>query len=370
MKYRQPNRKENVLTFGNYPTVSLADAREAREVARALLAEGKDPAVEREIRRQRIAQAHSETFKAIAQEAMKLKKAGWSASHHKRVNNCLAADVYPYIGSLPVASLSSMLILSVVQRVEKRGALEMARRVLEAISSVLKYAAATGRIQSNPADGLSEYLQDRPPVKHHPHVDITSLPELLRRIDGYAGRPETIAAMKLMLRTFPRTNELRWAQWSEFDLESALWRIPAQRMKGRVLAKQTSDAHLVPLSHQVVSMLHELKILTGRYAHLFPGTKNPATTPISSETINKALKIMGYEGEQTGHGFRGLASTLLNESGLFREEAIEAQLAHKKQDKVASAYNHAVYLDERRALMQWWSDYLDEQKTKAESALA
>lgn len=359
MKYRQANKKENLLSFGDYPAVSLVDARAEREKAKQLLADGKDPAIEREIKRQTAIEAQEATFETIATEWLAIKEKAWSEGYYSRVRNALKADVYPHIGRLPMQSISGLLVLNVVQRVEKRGALEMASRVLEAISMVFKYAVGTGRLKANPCDGLTDFLQERPAVQHFPHVTAKALPKLLQCIDNYAGRPETVFAMKLMMRTFPRTSELRWAEWPEFDLVEGLWSIPSERMKGRLVAKRSGVEHLIPLSKQTIALLEELKALTGRHRFLFPGMRNPSTTPMSAETINKALKIMGFEGEQTGHGFRGLASTIMNETGHFRREAIDAQLAHKKKDKVEAAYNHAKYLPERRKLMQWWSDYLD-----------
>lgn len=366
MKYRRANGKENLLTFGDYPAYSLAQARLARQAAKDQLTQGQDPAIEREISKQATIQAQGDTFEAIATEWLAMKKSGWSPGYYERVRNALKANVYPGVGALPVDRLSGLLILNIIKQVEKRGAIEMAGRVLDAINMVLNYACGTGRIKANPADGLKSFLADRPPVKHFPHVDATKIPEMLQRIEHYQGRPETIFATKLMIHTFPRTTELIWAEWPEFDLDGAVWAIPSARMKGRIMAKQNGDVHLVPLSTQMVDMLRDLKSINGRYRFLLPGQRNPATRPISSETINKALKIMGYEGEQTGHGFRGLASTIMNDSGLFRAVAIDTQLSHKKKDKVEAAYNHAEYFIERVKLMQWWADYLQERRESYE----
>ncbi|MDS1141696.1 integrase arm-type DNA-binding domain-containing protein [Pusillimonas sp. SM2304] len=367
LKYVQPNGKENTLTFGDYPTISLQAARDKRSVAQAQIAEGKNPAIERELAKQIAIQEQNDTFKVVAEEWLAMKKDQWSEGYHSRISNALKSNAYPDIGNLPVAQIPGLVILGIVQKVEKRGALEMASRVLDSIGMVFKYAAATGRVKANPADGLDQFLKDRPPVKHRPHVDAPQVPELLRRIDNYHGRPETIYATKLMVRTFPRTSELIWVEWPELDLDGAMWVIPPDRMKGRLMAKMYGPVHLIPLSTQVVTMLRDLKSINGRYKYVFPGERNPATRPISNETINKALKTMGYEGEQTGHGFRGLASTIMNDSGLFRPEAIEMQLSHKKKDQVEAAYNHAEYFLERVKLMQWWSDYLEQQRQKADS---
>ncbi|MAO50053.1 MAG: integrase [Pusillimonas sp.] len=368
MKFRQPDGKENRLTLGDYPAVSLQSARDKRREIKTQIEEGKNPAIERELAKQAVVMSQNETFEAIAKEWLVLKQPSWSEGYYKRIRNALKSNVHPYIGNLPITQIPGKLVLNVVQKVEKRGALEMASRVLDAIGMVFKYAVGTGRAQADVTAGLSQFLQDRPPVRHFPHVDEDGLPELLKRIENYSGRPETIFAIKIMMRTFPRTSEMRFAQWSEIDLENAMWVIPPSRMKGRIMAKLNGPSHLIPLSRQAVEILADLKKLTGRHNYILPGAVNPATAPISAETMNKALKIMGYKDQQTGHGFRGLASTLMNESGLFRKEVIEAQLSHKKEDDVEGAYNHAVYLKERIKLMQWWSDYLDERAATAKHA--
>lgn len=368
MKYRQANRKENLLTFGDYPAVSLSEVRAERDKAKAYLAEGKDPAIEREISKQANIQAQGETLEVIAKEWLAMQQSRWSEGYYDRISNALKANIFPTLGPLPVGRISGQLILREVQKVEQRGALEMASRVLDSVNMVMGYAVGTGRIKANPADGLKQFLQDRPPVQHFPHVGVADIPEMLQRIDNYHGRPETIYATKLMVHTFPRTSELIWAEWPEFDLDGAIWIIPSTRMKGRIMAKLHGPVHVIPLASQMVEMLRDLKSLNGRYKYLFPGERNPGTRPISTETINKALKIMGYGGEQTGHGFRGLASTIMNESGRFRAEAIDAQLSHKKKDEVEAAYNHAVYFNERVKIMQWWADFLQEKRGQADQS--
>lgn len=359
LKYRQPNGKENRLTFGDYPQISLGQARIERENAKQTLRDGKDPALERDIERAKLAEAAENTFQKLSEEWLRVKKSAWSAGYYSRIENALIANVYPHMGKLPMQEVTGLLCLTVVQRVEKRGAYEMASRVLDSIGQVFRYAVGTGRATQDVTAGLNQFLQQRPPVQHFPHIPHDTLPDLIRRIKTYTGRPETVFAIKLMMHTFPRTNELRWAEWEEFDLENRLWAIPSNRMKGRISRKQSGADHIVPLSSQVLKILDSLHAITGRHRFLFPGMRNPSTTPISAETINKALKIMGYEGQQTGHGCRSLASTILNESGLFRREAINSQLAHVNKDKVESAYNRAIYIDERREILQWWSDYLD-----------
>ena len=281
-----------------------------------------------------------------------------------RVRNALIADAYPYIGKLDIDKISGKRVLDAVRKVEARGALEMASRVLEAVGMVFRYAVGTGYVQSDVTQGLRQFLQDRPPVEHHPHVCAETLPSLLKRVDQYHGRPETRLAIKLMMRTFPRTNELRWAEWTEIDFENQIWSIPSSRMKGSVIEKQSGNPHIVPLSSQCTRILRQLQEYTGRYNLLFPGMGKSPKIPMSAETINKALKVMGFEGRQTGHGFRGLASTIMHEQSGISSLAIEKQLAHKDRNKIRRTYNHAEYLDERRLLMQWWSDFLDSQRSR------
>ncbi|MDK7586271.1 integrase arm-type DNA-binding domain-containing protein [Alcaligenes faecalis subsp. phenolicus] len=362
LKYRRPQSKaESRLTFGSYPEVSLAKARQMREEAKTELAENVDPGLTA------IATAAHlpPSFEVVANEWLEVRKKSWSTGYFQRIRNALQANVYPVIGKMPIEAVTGKAVLKIIQTVEHRGALEMASRVLEAVGMVFRYACGVGFANNDVTHGLRQFLQERPPVQHYPHVDADDLPLLLKRIMQYHGRPETRYALQLMMRTFPRTNELRWARWEEFDMVNALWTIPAERMKGRLIQKQSAADHLVPLSRQSVQILESLRALSGRHSFLFPGVHNPRSTPISSETMNRALKIMGFGGLQTGHGFRGLASTIMNEQSGFRSEVIERQLAHRDRNKVRRAYNHAQYMAERHDLMQWWSDYLDEQLGKA-----
>lgn len=359
LRFTQLSKKESTISLGPYPAISLSAARTLREEMRTQLAQGKDPVVERELAKQQALQSQGETFELLATEWLELKRPTWSAGYYQRIENALKANAYPDLGKIPLRSITGLQILKSAQKIERRGAYEMASRVLDSISQVVRYAVSTGRATADVSYGLNRLLQPRPPVQHFPHIQHDALPGLVKRVKAYTGRPETIYAIKLMMHTFPRTNELRWAEWSEFDLEGRLWTIPAERMKGRLNRKQAGADHLVPLSRQVLKLLDNLHKITGRHRFLFPGMRNPSTTPISAETINKALKIMGYEGQQTGHGFRSLASTMLNESGKFRREAIDAQLAHVNRNKVEAAYNRAIYLEERKEILQWWSDYLE-----------
>jgi len=358
LKYRV-NGKENRLTFGDYPGVTLAEARQRRETAKRLIADGVDPAQQREINKQTAAVAAENTFEVVAREWFATRESGWSPGYVKKTMQQLERDLFPDLGKLPIASITAPYLLSVVKKVEARGTSEMPRRALDFCGMIYRYARATGRAAADISAGLSDMLKDRPPVNHYPHVEEAQLPELLARVGAYAGRPETKLAIKLLMLTFVRTAELRAARWDQFDFDAKEWRVPSQQLKGDKHQKASGIPHLVPLARQTIAILEELRTFTGRHDLLLPGMRN-STRPISQETINKALKILGFEGEQTGHGFRGLASTLLNERSHFRPDVIERQLSHKEKDAVRAAYNHAKHMEERRELMQWWADFIDQ----------
>ena len=363
LKYRHLiTGKDTAFTFGSYPAISLTKVRTLRDKAKTGLLEGRDPSDSLRNSDDSLC-LDGDSFENVATEWLEIKQRHWSPGYLKRINNALIANAYPRIGSMQIQNISGKDVLDTVRVVENRGSLEMAARVLEAIGMVFRYAVGTGKTPHDVTAGLRQFLQEKPPVEHFPHVSIEDIPDLLRRVDAYHGRPETKFSIQLMLRTFPRTNELRWAEWCEVDFDNAQWIIPASRMKGSVMQKATGADHIIPLSRQCLKILRDLHAFSGRHKFLFPGIRNP-NVPMSSETINKALKIMGFGGEQTGHGFRGLASTIMNEYSNARPDVIERQLAHKDRNKIRRTYNHALYIEERTQLMQWWSDYLDEQKGK------
>ena len=363
-RYRGPSGKETTITIGDYPATGLAEARQQHAAMRKMVASGKDPVIERESARQAAMVAAGNTVRVVVDEWIDTRKANWSTKHLSRVSGVFGNDVYPTLGSRPMDGVSNLEVLAVLRRIEQRGAHEMAYKALEYIGSAWRYAVGTSRASADVTVGLRELLKPKPPVQHHPHVDEESLPSLLARVETYSGRPETVLAVKLMVLTFLRTNELRWAEWTEFDFEAAEWRVPAARMKGSVRAKASGEPHVVPLARQTIELLEKLRGYTGRYRFLFPGERNPAHQAMSVATINKALKSLGFEGQQTGHGFRGLASTILNERSGFQPDAIERQLAHVEQNKIRKAYNHATYMDERRRMMQWWADFIDQKSGK------
>ena len=347
LKYRILG-KEKRLSLGVYPEVSLKDAREKRDQARRSLSEGADPIEARKL--QSIADGTS--FEAVAREWFIKFAPGWSESHANRILRRLENDVFPWLGSRSIDQIDPPELLKVVRRIESRGALETAHRAIRNCGQVFRYAVATGRAERDPTTDLNGAL---PPARsrHYPTItDPEAIGDLLRAIDGYQGSPITRAALRLAPLVFVRPGELRHAEWPDINLKSAEWRIPPEKMKHRRI-------HLVPLSRQAITILKELQPLTGHGQYLFPGRRSPRR-PMSENTINAALRNLGYDKNQmTGHGFRSMASTLLNEQGCWHPDAIERQLAHVERNNVRAAYNYAEYLDERKRMMQAWADYLE-----------
>jgi integrase len=349
LKYRVAG-KEKRLSLGVYPEIKLGAARAKRDDARELIGRGVDPGERRKIDKALRVEGTANSLEAVAREWYGKYSPGWAPSHSSKVLRRLERDVFPWSGSRPIAEIEPAEILATLRRVEGRGAIETAHRALQNVSQVFRYAVATGRAKSDPTRDLRGAL---PPANVHHHPTITeprAIGALLRMIDGYAGAPVTKAALRLAPLTFVRPGELRRAEWTEFDLDGAEWRIPAERMKMRA-------PHVVPLSSQAVTVLRDLEPLT-RYGHyVFPGARTNRR-PMSENTVNAALRNLGYTKEQmTGHGFRSMASTLLNEQGWHRD-AIERQLAHAERDEIRAAYNYAEHLPERRKMMQAWADYL------------
>jgi integrase len=369
-KYRFAGREKR-LALGAYPSVPLASraerdgdggtrsvkgARELRDDARKLLASGVDPGAVRKEQKRTARASAGKTFESVARLWWADWKADKTERHADYVLTRMEADAFPEIGHLPIAELTAPILVRMAKKIEGRGLAELPRRVLEVCGQVLRYAVAHGLAERNPAADVkpSDVLKPHK-VRNHSRIGAAELPELIRKIAVYAGSPYTRMALQLMALTFVRTGELIAARWQEFDLDAAEWRIPAERMKKRRL-------HVVPLSPQALEVLGCLQALRGADrcrgpALLFPGERDH-DAPMSNNTILYALYRMGYEGRMTGHGFRGLASTALHEMG-YRPEVIEAQLAHVQANKIAAAYNHAQYLEERRQMMNTWADYLD-----------
>ena len=370
-KYRHAG-KEKRLSLGIYPEVPLASrtvaprkagawqgvkgARTLRDEARALLKAGTDPGVARKDAKRAVMIAADTAFEPIARRWWSDWKGNKSERHAAYVLARLEADAFPEIGHKPVATLTASAFVQMAKKIEAREAAELARRVLNSCGQVMRWAVAHDLAERNPVADIrpADVLKPRT-VTNHARIDAADLPELVRKIMAYDGSVLTRLALQLMALTFVRTSELIAARWQEFDFDAAEWRIPPARMKKRRL-------HIVPLAPQALEVLRYLQTARGAdrcsgTAMLFPGERDHEK-PMSNNTILFALYRMGYRGRMTGHGFRGVASTALNEMGL-RPDVIEAQLAHVEGNKVRAAYNHALYLDERRELMGAWADYLD-----------
>ncbi len=262
----------------------------------------------------------------------------------------LEGDIFPTLGQRPINAITAPELLEAIRSIEKRGAIDIAHRATQTCGQIFRYGIAIGRAERNPAADLKGALKTRT-KRNYSHLKASELPEFLSKLEAYEGFIETKLALRLLLLTFVRTTELRAAEWAEINFEKAEWRIPAERMKMR-------EQHIVPLSRQAIAILRELHKYTGNTQYLFPGQNNPNKF-MSENTMLGALYRMGYHSRATGHGFRSTASTVLNEQG-FRPDVIERQLAHAERNKVRASYNHAQYLPERREMMQWWADYLDE----------
>ncbi|RAO74957.1 tyrosine-type recombinase/integrase [Dyella jiangningensis] len=344
-----------MLSLGTYPTVSLAQARQRRDAARAQLSEGIDPSAhKRQIKHERArAQESARTFKQVAEIWMSRQHVAEATARNARW--MFESFLYPDLGTRPIREITSKELLETLRKVEGKGLLDTARRSKIKAGQVFRFALVEGWVDSDPTASLRGALK-APKVKHHAAItDPAKMGELLRAIDGFSGQFVTQCALRLAPLVFVRPGELRQAQWSEFDLDGAIWRIPGERMKMKA-------AHLVPLSKQAVAVLRELQGLTGKDAFVFPGLRS-ASRPMSENTINAALRRLGYSSdEMTGHGFRSMAATRLNELG-WNPDAIERQLAHAESNKVREAYTHAAqYLDERKRMMQAWANYLDNLK--------
>ncbi|MGA8277630.1 MAG: tyrosine-type recombinase/integrase [Rhodanobacteraceae bacterium] len=347
-RYRH-NGKATMLPLGEYPLVNLAAARRSRDDARALLVRGTNPAeARRAAKRARLLSAEN-TFAAIAGEWIAKQSAKWTPHHAADVLRSLEQEAFPAFGSRPIAEIEPPEVLACLKTIEKRGALEVAHRTAQRISAVCRYAVQTGRAKHNPAADLRGVIATRK-VKHMTVMPREEMPAFLEKLEKYDGRPETAQALRLLMLTFVRTSELIGARWEEIDFDKAEWRIPAERMKMR-------EEHVVPLSGQAIQALRELHLITGATPLLFPSRSN-AHKPMSNNTMLFALYRMGYHSRATGHGFRALASTTLNEHG-WSPDVIERQLAHGERNKVRAAYNRAQYLSERCKMMQAWADHLD-----------
>lgn len=345
--------KENLFAIGEYPEISLAEARAEHDKARSLVKQGVHPSHNRQAERLSTQLANANTFEAVANEWISKKAGRWTPYYRRQVENFLGADVFPYVGKLPIRSVTAAHLLEIIRRIEERGASTVALLVRQWSSAIFRYAVATLRADSDPAAALRGAIH-RPKVEHRKPLTKDQIKDFTGALEKYGGYRTTVIALRLLLLTFVRTGELRKALWYEFDLDNAEWRIPADRMKMR-------EPHIVPLSTQTVTLLKELQTYTGGRGLLFPNYRRPKAC-MTATTLNRALERMGFNGKDSigfsAHGFRATASTLLNEKG-YRSDVIERQLAHAERDKVRASYNHAEYMDERKAMMQEWADLVD-----------
>nr|WP_284508095.1 integrase arm-type DNA-binding domain-containing protein [Caballeronia sp. AZ1_KS37] len=358
LKYRFSG-KEKRLALGSYPLVSLKDARRRRDDARRLLANGIDPGAERRIQKAAAVARSANSFEVVAREWFARQAPTWAKSHGDKVIARLENDVFPWLGGRPIADIAAPDVLAVLRRVEKRGAVDTAHRVHQNCGQVFRYAIATGRASRDVSADLRGALA---PAQHTHFAAITNpqqVAELLRALDGFQGTFVVQCALRLGPLLFVRPGELRTAQWRDFDLERAEWRYNVSK---------TKTDHLVPLSAQAVSILSDLRALTGHRQFVFPG-RDPCK-PMSGAAVNAALRRLGYDTrtEITGHGFRAMARTILHEQLRFPCEVIEHQLAHRVADNLGTAYNRTKFIDDRVRMMQVWADYLDELKADAPTA--
>lgn len=356
LKYRF-NSKEKLLSFGAYPDVRLARAREKRDEARRLLAEGIDPGENRKIQKAAKTERSANSFEVVAREWFAKFKPGWAPSHSEKIINRLENDLFPWLGGRPIAEITAPELLTCLRRIEGRGALDTAHRAHQNCGQVFRYAVQTGRTVRDPSTDLRGAL---PPARREHYASITEPPavaELLRAIDGFRGTFIVQCALRLSPLFFVRPGELRKAKWKEFDLDKGEW---------SYLVTKTRTDHLVPLATQAVAILRELHALTGHLEHVFPG-RDPLKS-MSGAAINAALRRMGYDTktEITGHGFRAMARTILHQEIGIAPEIIEHQLAHRVPDSLGTAYNRTKFIKERRTMMQQWADYLDKLMAGAE----
>ena len=364
-KYRKDG-KEGRMALGSYPDVGPKDARKARDAAKLQKSEGRDPVQVRQIEKLKALTPAGDRFKATAEEWYAMKLDSWSSHYAIREKRNLEKDLFPFLGQRHIGEIEAPELLAVVRRVEERGALDVAHRVLTTAGQVWRYAVATGRAARDVSADIKGALKPHHGKHFAAITDPVKLGELIRVIRGYQGGPIVRAALQLAPVLFQRPGELRAAAWAEFDLDAAIWTIPAARMKRRVDGKKNGDPHLVPLPKQVVEILQKLKPLTGHGTLLFPGERSH-DRPISDNTLRAALLTLGYGPDvQSVHGFRATARTILAEVLNFDPLVIEAQLAHAVKDANGRSYNRTTYLKHRATMMQQWADYLDKQAKGAD----
>lgn len=344
------NGKQKLLSHGPYPLVTLRGARQKRDDAKTLLARAIDPSTHRKADKRQAKIDADNTFSAVAEEWFNAKKRGWTLSYSDRLWRRLKGDIFPAIGNRPVNEIEPPELLEAIRKVEKRDAIVLAKRLHQVCGQVFRFAVATHRAKSDPSRDLRGALHSPGPQKHRAALKATELGPFLCALTVYPGGEQTKLAMRLIIHTMVRTGEARFATWDEMilDGDAPVWRIPAERMKMR-------NEHIVPLTPQVVSILKDLKKAAGDSRHVLPSSTTEGV--ISQNTLIYALYRMGYHSRATVHGFRGTASTILNEQG-FNRDWIERQLAHSERDEVRGAYNAAEWLKDRRSMLEWWSSYI------------
>ncbi|HEM8126013.1 tyrosine-type recombinase/integrase [Providencia rettgeri] len=355
--------KQHLMAFGVYPEISLADARERRDAARKQVALGIDP---RELKKELKEEQQKEfnTFEKVARDWHATNKK-WSEGHSHRVLKSLEDNIFAAIGKRNIAELKTRDLLEPIKAVEMSGRLEVAARLQQRVTGIMRYAVQSGLIDYNPAQDMAGAVATGKRV-HRAALELKRLPEFLQRIDDYKGRPLTKLAVKLTLLVFIRSSELRFARWDEIDFENAMWTLPAEResiegVKHSHRGSKMRTTHLVPLSQQAIEILKQIYQFSGNHELIFIGDHNPRK-PMSENTVNNALRVMGYDTktEVCGHGFRTMACSSLIESGLWSKDAVERQMSHQERNSVRAAYIHkAEHIEERRLMVQWWADYLD-----------
>lgn len=359
LKYRTDG-KEKTLTIGKYPTVSLAEARAAAENARRLLVSGQDPSEAKQQEKRERQAAALNTFESIARRWHSDNLIRWKENHAARVLRYFETDVFPVIGAMSIQEIRVSDIKAVIDGVMARGVNNTAEKIREWIGAIFDYAVMLEIVETNPAYSLRKYIPAKQ-TDHRPALPREELTEFFRRLILAEIEPQNRIALILNMLTFLRSTELRGGQWNEIDFDAAVWTVPAQRMKHEKTAPK--PPHAVPLADWTLELLAELKEITGNTPFLFP-SRTKTDGFISDATIGRIIERMGYKGRVTPHGFRSLASSVLNEQG-FNPDAIERQLAHIENNKIRAAYNRADYLNERKEFMQWYSDFLRERYNQA-----
>jgi integrase len=365
-KYRFDG-KEKRLSLGTYPDTTLKMAREARDSARTQLASGIDPGAARKAVKAARTDAPADSFEVVAREWLAtVHGAKVSEGHAERTRIRLEQDVFPWLGAVPLSEIKAPALLTCLRRVEARGAIETAHRIKQACGQVFRYGIATGRCERDPTPDLRDALVPIQARHHAAIIEPKRAGELLRAMADYRGLPVTRAALQLAALVFQRPGEIRKAEWAEIDLDAGLWTIPSTRMKRTLQGKASGVPHVVPLSTQAIAVLRDLHPLTGHGRYVFPSLRT-GERPMSDNAILSALRRMGFpKDEMTGHGFRAMARTMLAERLGVDEAVIEAQLAHAVRDSLGRAYNRTEFVEQRRAMMQTWADYLDKLRDGAE----